>query len=169
VAQVEGGFFRIRLTMDQLDELLDFIEDKASETKNKKLQEEMYDLCEHLEQFGLRKIVDMEKFRHRVPLLSDRTYAPVSAFRRSLSRCPTTRCFSSSRMGPPIVSTIMTKAKPSSRWRKSLFDPVPERTFRQATPVKHNVRRWTALENDRVESLLASLSGHTLMGQYLTR
>jgi len=51
--------------MDQLDELLDFIEDKASETKDKKLQQEMYDLCEHLEQFGLRKIVDMEKFRHR--------------------------------------------------------------------------------------------------------
>ncbi len=65
VAQVEGGSFHIRLTMDQLDELLDFIEDKASETKNQKLQEEMYDLCEHLEQFGLRKIVDMEKFRHR--------------------------------------------------------------------------------------------------------
>ncbi len=65
VAQVEGGSFRIRLTMDQLDELLDFLEDKASETKNEKLQEEMYDLCEHLEQFGLRKIVDMEKFRHR--------------------------------------------------------------------------------------------------------
>ncbi|MGO9566633.1 MAG: hypothetical protein ACLP5H_03730 [Desulfomonilaceae bacterium] len=65
VAQVEGGFFHIRLTMDQLDELLDFIEDKESETKNKKLQEDMYDLCEHLEQFGLGKIVDMEKFRHR--------------------------------------------------------------------------------------------------------
>ena len=35
VAQVEGGFFHIRLTMDQLDELLDFIEDKASETKTR--------------------------------------------------------------------------------------------------------------------------------------
>ncbi len=65
VAQAEGGFFHIRLTMDQLDELLDFIEDKASETRNKELQKEMYDLCEHLEQFGLRKIVDMEKSRHR--------------------------------------------------------------------------------------------------------
>ena len=65
VAQVEGDFFHIRLTMDQLDELLDFIEDKASEIRNKKLQKEMYDLCEHLEQFGLRKIVDMEEFRHR--------------------------------------------------------------------------------------------------------
>ena len=42
VAQVEAGFFHVRLTMDQLDELLDFIEDKASETKNKKLQKEMY-------------------------------------------------------------------------------------------------------------------------------
>jgi len=51
--------------MDQLDELLDFIENKASETKSKRLQEEMYDLCEHMEQFGLRKIVDIEKFRHR--------------------------------------------------------------------------------------------------------
>src|SRR5208283_5526901 len=53
------------MTMDQLDELLDFIENKASETKSKRLQEEMYDLCEHMEQFGLRKIVDIEKFRHR--------------------------------------------------------------------------------------------------------
>ncbi len=34
------------MTMDQLDELLDFIENKASETKSKRLQEEMYDLCE---------------------------------------------------------------------------------------------------------------------------
>ncbi len=42
VGQVEGAFFYVRLTMDQLDELLDFIEDKASETKNQKLQEEMY-------------------------------------------------------------------------------------------------------------------------------
>jgi len=65
VAQVEVDFFHIRLTTEQLDELLDFIEDKASETRNKKLQEEMYDLCEHLAQFGLRKIVDMEEFRDR--------------------------------------------------------------------------------------------------------
>ncbi len=64
VAQVERGLFHVRFTLDQLDELLDYIEDQARGTDNKRLQKEMYDLCEYMEQFGLRKIVDMENFRY---------------------------------------------------------------------------------------------------------
>ncbi len=64
VAPVEGVYYQIRLTMEQLEELLDCIEYRERETKSKKLQTELYDLCEFMEQFGLKKIVDMESFRH---------------------------------------------------------------------------------------------------------
>jgi hypothetical protein len=57
---VKKGLFLVRLTMEQLDEILDCIEDKASETSNKKLQREMYDLRESMEQAGLRRIVETE-------------------------------------------------------------------------------------------------------------
>ena len=60
LAPVEKGLFLIRLTMEQLDEILDCIEDKASETSNKKLPKEMYDLCESMEKVGLRRIVETE-------------------------------------------------------------------------------------------------------------
>lgn len=64
LATVERNHFRIRLTMEQLDEVLDYIEDHASETTNKKLQNQLYALCESMEQVGPRKIVDMERLQN---------------------------------------------------------------------------------------------------------
>jgi hypothetical protein len=63
LAPMKKGLFLIRLTMEQLDELLDCLEDKASETSNKKLRKEIYDLCEAMEQVGLRRILETEMSR----------------------------------------------------------------------------------------------------------
>jgi hypothetical protein len=60
LAPVTKGLFLIRLTMEQLSELLDCLEDKASEISNRKLQKEIYDLCEAMEQVGLRRILETE-------------------------------------------------------------------------------------------------------------
>lgn len=63
LAPVKKGLFLIRLTMEQLGELLDCLEDKVGETSNKKLQKEIYDLCEAMEQVGLRRILETEMSR----------------------------------------------------------------------------------------------------------
>jgi hypothetical protein len=63
LAPVRRGLFLIRLTMGQLGELLDCLEDKACETSNKKLKKEIYDLCEAMEQVGLRRILETEMSR----------------------------------------------------------------------------------------------------------
>ena len=63
LAPVRKGLFLIRLSMEQLGELLDCLEDKADETSNKKIQGEIYDLCEAMEQVGLRRILETEMSR----------------------------------------------------------------------------------------------------------
>ncbi|AFM27736.1 hypothetical protein Desti_5131 [Desulfomonile tiedjei DSM 6799] len=63
LAPMRKGLFLIRLSMEQLDELLDYLEDKTGETSNKKLQKQIYDLCEAMEQVGLRRILETDMSR----------------------------------------------------------------------------------------------------------
>jgi hypothetical protein len=63
LAKMQKGQFRVSLTLEQLDELLGCIEDKASQTADQKRQKEMYDLCDALERVALRRISDMEWLR----------------------------------------------------------------------------------------------------------
>jgi hypothetical protein len=85
LAPVRKGLFLIRLTMELLDELLDCLEDKVGETSNKKLQKEIYDLCEAMEEVGLRRIVETEMSRVGFddPVLEDAVYEEVESEPRS--------------------------------------------------------------------------------------
>jgi hypothetical protein len=106
LATVKKGLFLIRLTMEHLDELLDCIEDKASKTSNKKAQKEMYDLCESMEQVGLRRIVETEMSRvgFDEPGLEDVVFEEVETGPRSAwDGSPRDKVFSAEGMtSPPL-------------------------------------------------------------------